>query len=155
MSKKDNYIARFAEVCGTDKPAEVAGKLQITYNAARNYLQGRMPDSSILIKIAEKTSYSIHWLLTGEGEKIVSGKSVGTENTIIPTDQISELVRNEVVKFFGDALKIQTVQASLSNLDDQNVSAQTAKPQVVRLKTAQIKREKTVAQIKYLSHEED
>lgn len=63
------FTERFIEVCGTSKPAEIARLLNISYQTARNYLDGRVPESYILVNIAEITPYSIHWLLTGEGKK--------------------------------------------------------------------------------------
>jgi hypothetical protein len=51
--------------------------LDISYQAARNYLGGRLPDAYVLVSVAEKTRYSIHWLLTGRGEKFADN----TENT--------------------------------------------------------------------------
>lgn len=77
IGEKKDFIKRFAEVCGTGEPAEISRLLKISYQAARNYLDGRLPDANILLSIAEKTPYSIHWLLTGRGEKFV----VAPENT--------------------------------------------------------------------------
>ncbi|MEZ5344284.1 MAG: hypothetical protein R2681_01900 [Pyrinomonadaceae bacterium] len=63
------FIERFIEVCGTSKPAESAQLFNISYQAAKNYLDGRLPETSVLINIGKNTSYSIHWLLTGYGPK--------------------------------------------------------------------------------------
>jgi hypothetical protein len=63
------FVVRFIEACGTSKPAKIARLLNISYQTARNYLDGRLPESYILVYIAEITPYSIHWLLTGEGKK--------------------------------------------------------------------------------------
>jgi len=62
----------------TDKPAEIARKLGITYQGAKNYLDGRVPAPDTLVEIARSTGYSIHWLLTGEGPETI--KSARTEN---------------------------------------------------------------------------
>ena len=68
--EKEEFVERFAEVCGTSEPAEISRSLDISYQAARNYLEGRLPDASVLLAIAEKTPFSIHWLLTGRGDKL-------------------------------------------------------------------------------------
>ncbi len=69
--KVKEFAKRFIEVCGTRHPTKIAGTLNISYQAAKNYLDGRLPDSKTLLKISDKTPYSIHWLLTGRGEKFV------------------------------------------------------------------------------------
>lgn len=67
-----NFVKRFIEVCGTNCPKTVSEKINISYQAAKNYLQGkRIPESYILLSIAEQTPYSVHWLLTGKGDKFV------------------------------------------------------------------------------------
>lgn len=65
------FIERFIEVCDSDKPTVIKRLLNISDQAARNYLAGRFPTPEILITISEQTPYSIHWLLTGRGSKFV------------------------------------------------------------------------------------
>lgn len=67
--EKEEFIKRFTEVCNTSEAAEISRLLDISYQAARNYLDGRLPDANILLTITEKTTFSIHWLLTGRGDK--------------------------------------------------------------------------------------
>ena len=74
--EKKEFIERFTEVCGTSEPSEISRLLDISYQAARNYLEGRLPDAGVLLAIAEKTPFSIHWLLTGRGDKLADN----TEN---------------------------------------------------------------------------
>jgi hypothetical protein len=76
--------------------------LDISYQAAKNYLQGRLPDSSVLRTVAERTPYSLNWLLTGKGEKFVS--QVPAENTPLLTHQIRDLVRKECVEVINELL---------------------------------------------------
>lgn len=92
--EKIQFGKRFAEVCGTFEPARIQRALNISYQAAKNYLNGRLPDTRVLLTIAERTPYSIHWLLTGEGEKLAIGR--GRDDTTILARQISELIRQEV-----------------------------------------------------------
>ncbi|MGI9055732.1 MAG: hypothetical protein ACR2F2_08020 [Pyrinomonadaceae bacterium] len=72
--EKEEFAGRFAEVCGTFEPAKISRLLDISYQAARNYLEGRLPDASVLLAIAEKTPFSIHWLLTGRGDKLADNR---------------------------------------------------------------------------------
>lgn len=74
--EKEEFAERFAVVCGNSEPAVISRMLDISYQAARNYLEGRLPDAGILLAIAEKTPFSIHWLLTGRGDKLADN----TEN---------------------------------------------------------------------------
>lgn len=67
-----NFVKRFIEVCGTNCPKVISEKINISYQAAKNYLQGkRIPEPYILLVIADQTPYSLHWLLTGKGDKFV------------------------------------------------------------------------------------
>ena len=97
-----NFTGRLIEVCGTSEPAKIQRLLDISYQAAKNYLQGRTPDSNVLITIASRTPYSIHWLLTGEGEKLVA-QPVESE-TPLSAHQIRDLVREECGKVINELL---------------------------------------------------
>jgi hypothetical protein len=97
-----NFTDRLTEVCGTSEPAKIQRLLDISYQAAKNYLQGRMPDSNVLITIANRTPYSIHWLLTGEGEKLVSPPK--ESETPLSAHQIRDLVREECGKVINELL---------------------------------------------------
>jgi hypothetical protein len=100
--EKNNFITRFVEVCGTSEPAKIQRLLDISYQAAKNYLQGRMPDSSVLVTIARRTPYSINWLLTGEGEKLISRTL--NEDTPLTAREIRDLVRDECGKVINELL---------------------------------------------------
>lgn len=101
-----DFAARFAEICGTSEPARIQRLLNISYQAAKNYLNGRLPDSRVLLTIAERTPYSIHWLLTGEGEKF--SLPARSDDTLPLARQISELIRQEVKGAVTEALANQT-----------------------------------------------
>jgi predicted transcriptional regulator len=97
-----SYIERFIEVCGSKQPNEIARLLNISYQAAKNYLQGRLPESKVLITISEKTSFSLNWLLTGEGEKFV--KRELQEDTLILSDQMRAFVRQTCLEVMSEVL---------------------------------------------------
>jgi predicted transcriptional regulator len=96
------YIGRLIEICGSSQPSKVARLLNISYQAAKNYLQGRLPDSNVLSAIAEQTPYSIHWLLTGQGKKLVE-KAIG-EDTLPLSDQLREFVRKECRELINELI---------------------------------------------------
>lgn len=103
FSQKSGFGARFAIVCGTSEPRRIQRLLNISYQAAKNYLGGRLPESRVLLTIAERTPYSIHWLLTGEGEKF--SLPPRSEDTLPLARQISELIRQEVQGAVTEALE--------------------------------------------------
>jgi len=109
FSSNADFAARFAEVCGTSEAARIQRLLNISYQAARNYLGGRLPDARVLLTIAERTPYSIHWLLTGSGEKF--SLPGGAEGTLPLARQISELIRREVEGAVSEALAKQPTEA--------------------------------------------
>ncbi len=85
----EEFVKRFVEACGTSHPKEISELLNISYTAAVNYLQGRLPDARILLSISNQSPYSIHWILTGKGQKFVD-----------------ESVKNDFVLFIESLLKI-------------------------------------------------
>ena len=104
QDEKKLFITRLVEVCGTSEPAKIQRLLNISYQAAKNYLQGRLPDPLVLRTIAERTPYSIHWLLTGQGEKLVSYTSPASEDTPLDARQIRALVRTECVEVINELM---------------------------------------------------
>ena len=103
------FGVRFAEACGTSEPARIQRLLNISYQAAKNYLNGRLPDPRVLIVIAERTPYSLHWLLTGSGEKFsIPARS---EDTLPLARQISALIKQEVENAVSQALAKSPIES--------------------------------------------
>jgi transcriptional regulator with XRE-family HTH domain len=67
-----SFSARLQEIFDQATVAEVARILELGHSTVRNYYEGRLPSADILIKIRNHTNVSIDWLLTGEGEKLVT-----------------------------------------------------------------------------------
>ena len=101
-SENNNFVERLIEVCGTSKPAKISRLLDVSYQAAKNYLQGRLPDSIVLLTISERTSYSIHWLVTGEGKKFVEINE--EKDREIFTDEMRAFVRRECWDLINEVL---------------------------------------------------
>lgn len=68
----EGFSERLKAAFGTEKPADIARKLSITYQGAKNYLSGRIPSPETLVEISRSTGCSIDWLLTGRGAKVVT-----------------------------------------------------------------------------------
>lgn len=129
--ENNNFTGRLIEVCGTSEPAKIQRLLDISYQAAKNYLQGRMPDSSVLITIANRTPYSIHWLLTGQGEKLVAQSQ--EIDTPLSAHQIRVLVREECGKVINELLvdSRRTTQQKVVVLQSANLKSEKIKEQAI------------------------
>jgi hypothetical protein len=125
-NEKLSFVERFTEVCGSAEPAKIQRLLDISYQAAKNYLQGRLPDSYVLRTIAERTPYSINWLLTGVGDKFVS--SHVQIDAPLSADQIRELVRSECAEAINELLGSRDVnQQKVVVLPSASVKAEKLK----------------------------
>jgi hypothetical protein len=127
--KKNDYpqfAVRFIEACGTSHPVKIQQLLNISYQAAKNYLDGRVPEPQILMIIAEKTPYSIHWLLTGRGKKFVD-HDPGPDTPVL-SRQMEESVRRICVEVINDFSGRQTA----------------AQPKVVVLQSGKVLSEKVM-----------
>lgn len=126
----EDFIGRFVEICGSSQPADIARLFNISYQAAKNYLKGRFPDSNILLAIAAQTPYSIHWLLTGHGEKFV--KTSMTQDTLPLTHQLREFVRrecrelvNEILSSQNETVQLKTVVLASGQIMEEKVIEKT------------------------------
>lgn len=136
--ENQQFIARLVEVCGTDKPAEIAQLFNVSYQAAKNYMAGRMPDTGVLLNIADNTTFSLHWLLTGEGKKFVEEET--KEDTLILSDELWGQIRSECRQIVREML------------DGQNESAEG---KVIIFNVKDIKDEKILNKGKILSLEHE
>jgi hypothetical protein len=121
------FVNRLIEACGSEHPAVIARLLNVSYQAAKNYLHGRMPEAKVLIALSNQTPYSIHWLLTGQGEKLLLSHL--TEDTPLLSDQITTLIKDECRKNVGEML---------------NHSKADAQEKVIVLRSEDIKDEKAL-----------
>lgn len=67
-TKESPFGSRLREAFQGASNTEIAKKLGIQVAAVGNYMSGRVPPASTLLLIADSTSCSLHWLLTGHGE---------------------------------------------------------------------------------------
>lgn len=81
---KDTVREKIMEVLGVKK------------SALTNYLQDRIPDTDKLQAISEFTNCSIHWLITGEGEKYLNQKQINLDDTF--RGIVREMIREEMIK---------------------------------------------------------
>ena len=126
ITENSQFSDRFVEACGTAEPAKIQRLLNISYQAAKNYLQGRLPSSEILISIATCTSCSIDWLLTGRGKKFAD--EAPAQSAPVPADQMETFVRRICVEVINEISGRQDV----------------AQPKVVVLQSSELLSEKVV-----------
>ena len=136
MDKNHEFVARFVEVCGTSQPAKIQRLLNISYQTAKNYLQGRLPQSDMLISISETTSYSIDWLLTGRGKKFI--EDLSSQDTQILPGQIEDSVRRICVEVINEI----------------NGRQEIGQPKVVVLQSSELMSEKVMDEAKTLTGRE-
>jgi hypothetical protein len=123
---------RFIEVCGgSGKARDVQQVLNVTYQAAKNYLTtDRVPGFEQLLAIAENTPYSLHWLLTGVGKKFVDERP--ETGAPVPSRQFEESVRKIVLEVINEkagrreATGPTIVRLHSSDVYSEKVAAETA-----------------------------
>jgi hypothetical protein len=120
------FIKRLVDICGTDEPARLQRLLNISYQAAKNYLSGRFPNTEMLLIISERTGCSIDWLLTGKGKKFV--ESEPAEDTPLLPGQAQAFVRRICVEVinerFGSQELPKVVALQPANLREEKASEQ-------------------------------
>jgi hypothetical protein len=143
FSDNVGFTSRFIEVCGTDRAVQVQKVLDISNQAARNYLAGRLPDAQHLMLIAEKTPYSIHWLLTGRGKKFAI--EALNQGTPLSTHQLGELVMKVTMKVMNEIDGSHDVtQSNIVTLHPDNVySEKTAEGSAARSESSNEQPEST------------
>lgn len=92
MAKSD-FGQRLKEAFGNATNAVIGNKIGVSEGAVGFYVRGRVPDSEILVKIADVTNCNLHWLLTGEGKQSLSDQLDLNEAL---RDMIREIVREEL-----------------------------------------------------------
>lgn len=87
--KNPDFHARLVTLMGQDtvkEPFSWAAKVGISKGAFhRIWNEGTVPSPDLLIRIAEKTGVSIHWLLMGEGsmyQKDICGAGISNEHRV-------------------------------------------------------------------------
>ena len=74
---------------------ELARCLEISYQTLQHYFMGRTPiPSALLLRFSEDTHISIHWLLTGKGEKHPGINQTQSQNLESQLDERREKQRD-------------------------------------------------------------
>lgn len=123
--EKSAITLRFIEICGTKEPSLIQRLLKISYQAARNYVNGRLPTTEILVAIADHTPYSIHWLLTGQGNRFAEEGQI--KDTQILTGEMRTSVREICVEVFNELTGSQkTAESKIVTLQSNKLKSERA-----------------------------
>jgi hypothetical protein len=128
MGGNIEFSMRLAEVLGSSKPAHLQRLLNIPYQSAKNYLNGRVPGASVLITLSDRTDCSIDWLLTGRGKKFISDES--DTGAPISAGQFERSVRRICVEVINEL----------------NAEDNAAQPKTIRLQSSELMSEKVPAE---------
>ncbi len=127
-----SFGERLLDIFGDVPKGNIAKVLGVKPSAVTNYLQDRVPDGDKLKRISDFTNCSIHWLITGEGEKYLnSNKQINLDETFRAV--VREIIREELSrtnweKVIGDLEREdQMPVASLGKVNDDAVKAKKRK----------------------------
>lgn len=99
-----DFILRLNRAFDHESMADVARRLGIPHATVRNYYQGRLPASDVLIKIANETNVSLNWLLIGTGDMYVGQTpKIGLGRFI--EDRIGEIIDEKLVALGSNYVK--------------------------------------------------
>jgi cellulose biosynthesis protein BcsQ len=78
-----SFGLRLKEAFNGVSQTQIARQLGLSNSAVNNYVEGRIPAAEMLVKIANLTGYSIHWLITGEGPKRIYDRQVRCQTLML------------------------------------------------------------------------
>ncbi|HQX55442.1 MAG TPA: helix-turn-helix domain-containing protein [Pyrinomonadaceae bacterium] len=122
----DEFSKRLQRAFDYASMAEIARRIGVPHATVRNYFGGRLPAPKVLIKIANQTSVSLNWLLTGKGEMLV-GVAPKLDLGRIFEERINEIIDrrfaaspSEPVEELGtiDAPPTFDIETAVRNFDD-------------------------------------
>jgi hypothetical protein len=114
-------FSRILEALGAKNAPEAARLLGITKQAVYDW-QKNTPGIDNLLKVAKSSNTSLHWILTGEGERIVnSEKKISIEEAI--ERRVREIVREEFVLL----TKTEQPPQELGTVDEFDIEAAVKK----------------------------
>lgn len=118
---------------GRGTKAQIAKMLDITKSAAGSWEHGEMPGRDSLknvVRISELTNTSLHWLLTGEGPKLIQGRERQLSEPIsVISPEVRKAIRKEVIEVLGMLLLSDRDRAFANSLVDDVLRAVQKKVQ--------------------------
>ena len=120
--KLSPFGKRLLEAFGEIRKGKIAEVMQVKPSALSNYLAGRIPDANKLKLISGLTHCSIHWLITGEGEKLVK-PSIDLDATLrnVVQEMIdAELESRNVARIPAENIKTEKKNRSVSSANIRN-----------------------------------
>lgn len=158
MAISPGFEHRVFEAFGLDSIKDVAEELGENYHTVRNYLQLRREiPSSILMKIANLTNFSLNWLLFEQGGKKIEKTATSDPDNFLSDeklDQIHELLDADLIdisdaKGKGGGILGYHIEAVIYKMVRQEVERQINQILVEKLKNG------TILGIRVVDQEED
>lgn len=125
--ENEDFVRRLDKAFEHQSMADVARRLRIPHATVRNYYNGRLPASDVLIKIARESGVSIDWLLLGKGEMYI-GDTARVDIGRFIENKISDLIEEKLANTGREAIR------DLGTIDEFDVDAAVRKldePQAV------------------------
>ncbi|MBK9215674.1 MAG: helix-turn-helix domain-containing protein [Chloracidobacterium sp.] len=114
--ENEDFVRRLDKAFEHQSMADVARRLRIPHATVRNYYNGRLPASDVLIKIARESGVSIDWLLLGKGEMYI-GDTRGVDIGRFIENKITELIDEKLAGTGREAIR------DLGTIDEFDVEA--------------------------------
>jgi transcriptional regulator with XRE-family HTH domain len=100
----DEFSKRLQRAFDYASMADIARRIGVPHATVRNYFGGRLPAPEVLIKIANQTSVSLNWLLTGKGEMLV-GVAPKLDLGRIFEERINEIIDRRLAERSGGSVE--------------------------------------------------
>jgi DNA-binding phage protein len=82
-SKYPDLFNRILEACQVKNANQAAVKLGLNRKSVYQWRDGGLPEIDTLLEISRQTKHSIHWLLTGKGERLVGDSESDTPENLM------------------------------------------------------------------------
>ena len=107
---------RIQEAFGRQKPPEIARRLGLEKQAVYKWRDGTVPGLDTLIKICESTGVSLHWLLFGQGSKVISASVLPEGEASIYFGEMEHQIISDLAKESGRAFDEEVRELVLAQL---------------------------------------
>ena len=97
MADSEEIFARILEVLSAKDAPEVARKLGLAKQSVYDWRK-KNPSLESLIKISETANASLHWLVTGDGERFINSPRAKASFDEIFENKIVDAVRQEIIR---------------------------------------------------------
>ncbi|MGA9768746.1 MAG: helix-turn-helix transcriptional regulator [Blastocatellia bacterium] len=116
-----NFGDRFQYAFKGKTTEEIAKILGLSDQAVRNYINGRIPDKEVIVKIAEATDVSMSWLLIEKGSPNIPSSEEFCVEVPLGLNRLSiinELAERETISVKQKTLELVLASLAACNIDE-------------------------------------